>query len=110
MTEPLPELLRSLRAAALLSQEALAERAGLSTRTVSDIETGAARSPRLVTVMLLAEALGLSPVDRSRLQDAARKPAGGRSSSPAAPTATLHAIALVGRDADVNRLRTLLAR
>jgi predicted ATPase/DNA-binding XRE family transcriptional regulator len=104
------ELLRSFRAAALLSQEALAERAGLSTRTVSDIETGAAQSPRLVTVMLLAEALGLSAADRSRFQDAARRPAVRRPASAAAPSALLPAVALVGRDADAERLCALLAR
>jgi predicted ATPase/transcriptional regulator with XRE-family HTH domain len=112
VTESLAELLRSLRSTARLSQESLAELSGLSTRTISDIETGAARTPRLITVMLLAEALGLSPADRSRLQDAARKPSarpdGGGLAMPAA--AALRAAALVGRDADVARLCALLAR
>jgi transcriptional regulator with XRE-family HTH domain len=103
--ESLADLLRSLRSGAGLSQEALAERSGLSSRTVSDIETGAARSPRLITLMLLSEALGLSPADRSRLQDAA-KPVRPAAVLPA--LSVLRATALVGRDADVARLSALL--
>ena len=105
MIESLADLLRSLRSGAGLSQEALAERSGLSSRTVSDIETGAARSPRLITLMLLSEALGLSPADRSRLQDAA-KPVRPAAVLPA--LSVLRATALVGRDADVARLSALL--
>jgi predicted ATPase/DNA-binding XRE family transcriptional regulator len=93
-----------------MSQEALAERSGLSTRTVSDIETGSARTPRLVTIMLLAEALDLSPEDRSRLQAAARKPANLHSEATLSIASVVQAPALVGRDADVARLSTLLAR
>ena len=46
--------------AAALSQEELAERAGLSPRGVSDLERGARTAPRLETVRLLADALGLT--------------------------------------------------
>jgi predicted ATPase/DNA-binding XRE family transcriptional regulator len=110
VAEPLGDLLRTFRTAAFLSQEALAERSRLSARTVGDIETGAARTPRLVTVMLLAEALGLSADDRARLLNAARKPA-ARSAEESPPGArTLRAPTLVGRDADVAHLRALLAR
>lgn len=110
MTESLAEVLRYFRSAAHLSQEALAERSGLSTRTVSDIETGSARTPRLVTVMLLAEALGLSPEDRSHLQNAARKPADRPTESPGPPATALQAPALVGREADLARISALLSR
>ncbi len=109
MAEPLGDILRSLRSAAFLSQEALAERSGLSTRTVSDIETGSARTPRLITVMLLAEALGLTPGDRARLQDAARRPAGRRTGAVALPPAP-ETIALVGRDDDAERVGALMER
>ncbi len=110
VTEPLAEVLRSFRSAAKLSQEALAERAGLSTRTVSDIETGAARSPRLITIMLLAEALGLSAGERTHLQESARKPAERRSGGATLTAASvLGSAPLVGRDADAARLRALLS-
>src|SRR5262249_13211803 len=65
-------LLRRLRLAAGLTQEALAERAGLSARAVSDLERDATRTPRLDTVTLLADALGLAPEQRARLRGAAR--------------------------------------
>jgi predicted ATPase/DNA-binding XRE family transcriptional regulator len=109
VNESLADVLRLFRSSAHLSQEALAERSGLSTRTVSDIETGSARTPRLVTIMLLAEALGLSPEERTRLQEAARFPA-ARPPGAAHPAAGLPETALVGRDADVARVSALLAR
>ena len=109
VNESLAEVLRYFRSAAKLSQEALAERSGLSTRTISDIETGAAASPRLVTVMLLAEALGLSADERTRLQHAARKPA-DRHARPESAPALQAAAVLVGRDADLERLVALVGR
>ena len=51
-------LLKRQRLAAGLTQEALAERAGLSAKAVSDLERDPDRSPRLATVTLLADALG----------------------------------------------------
>src|SRR5688572_24441377 len=65
-------MLRQLRLAAGLTQEGLAERAGVSSKAVSDLERGPARSPRLDTVALLADALGLDLAGRSRLLAAAR--------------------------------------
>ena len=65
-------LLKRLRLAAGLTQDALAERAGVSTRAVSDLERDPTRLPRLETVALLADALGVGPDDRARLLAAAR--------------------------------------
>jgi tetratricopeptide (TPR) repeat protein/transcriptional regulator with XRE-family HTH domain len=53
-------LLRQLRAEARLTQEELAEAAGLSPRSVSDLERGINRTARKDTGVLLAGALGLS--------------------------------------------------
>ena len=53
-------LLRQLRAEAGLTQEELAEAAGLGVRTVSDLERGAHRSAHQDTARLLADALGLA--------------------------------------------------
>jgi predicted ATPase/transcriptional regulator with XRE-family HTH domain len=75
-------LLKQQRLAAGLTQEALAERAGLSAKAVSDLERDPGRSPRLATVTLLADALGAGPEERAELLAAAR-PAG-----PAGPGAT----------------------
>ena len=61
------EVLRQLRLEAGLTQEELAERAGLSTRGLSDLERGLRRTPRLGTVRLLADALRLPGAQRDRL-------------------------------------------
>ena len=65
-------LLKRQRLAAGLTQEALAERAGLSPRAVSDLERDPARTPRLGTVTLLADALGADQEQRDELLAAAR--------------------------------------
>ena len=85
MTElgDLADLVRRFRLEARISQEALAERAGLSARTVSDLECGVARSPRAMTLTLLSEALGLSPADRDLLRIASRSTFGKASTQPA---------------------------
>jgi transcriptional regulator with XRE-family HTH domain len=53
-------LLRQLRTEAKLTQEELAEAAGLSPRSVSDLERGISRTARKDTAVLLAGALGLA--------------------------------------------------
>jgi tetratricopeptide (TPR) repeat protein/transcriptional regulator with XRE-family HTH domain len=53
-------LLRQLRAEARLTQEELAEAAGVSPRSVSDLERGINRTARKETAELLAGALGLT--------------------------------------------------
>src|SRR5690348_8563076 len=53
-------LLRQLRTQALLTQEELAEAAGVSPRSVSDLERGINRTARKDTAVLLADALGLA--------------------------------------------------
>ena len=65
-------LLKRQRLAAGLTQEALAKRAGLSAKAVSDLERDQGRSPRLATVTLLAGALGAGPEGRAELLAAAR--------------------------------------
>ena len=57
---PFGELLRRLRVAAGLTQEALAERAGLSARGLSDLERGVRAAPRQDTLDLLVAALALA--------------------------------------------------
>ncbi len=83
------DLLRHYRLAAGLTQEELAEQAGLSVRGLSDLERGARRAPRRETIQLLSEALHLPAAERTRLEAAARQrgaPAaqtsGGSVSSP----------------------------
>jgi WD40 repeat protein/transcriptional regulator with XRE-family HTH domain len=65
-------LLRQLRAEARLTQEDLAEAAGLSPRSVSDLERGINRTARKDTAELLAGALGLVGPARESFVAAAR--------------------------------------
>jgi DNA-binding XRE family transcriptional regulator len=62
------QLLRRHRRRVGLTQEELAERAALSTRTISELECGAAHVPRRDSVLLLSEALGLSARERTELE------------------------------------------
>jgi transcriptional regulator with XRE-family HTH domain len=64
-------LLRRYRVGAGLTQEELAERAGLSIRAVSDMERGRTRRPFLRSVRQLAGALGLGASERELLIAAA---------------------------------------
>jgi predicted ATPase/transcriptional regulator with XRE-family HTH domain len=70
---PFGELLREFRLAANLSQETLAEQAGVSVSGISALERGTRRAPHRDTIALLASALKLTSADRSRLQDAATR-------------------------------------
>ena len=74
-------LLRRHRLAAGLTQEALAERAGLSARAVSDLERDGARLPRLDSLAQLGDALTLTAAERSALRAAARPVADAPTSS-----------------------------
>src|SRR5947209_2223898 len=72
------DLLRQYRTAAGLSQEGLAEKAGISRRAISDLERGARTRPWRDTVILLANALDLNADERDTLERViarTRKPA-----------------------------------
>ena len=106
-------LLRRHRVATGLSQEALAERAGLSARAISDLERGARRAPYRETVRLLADALGLAPADRVALEaavDRGRGPLAGAATGrdPVAPTLPAAVTPLIGRDQEVASLLSQL--
>ena len=65
-------LLRQLRAEARLTQEELAKAAGLSPRSVSDLERGINRTAREDTAVLLGAALGLAEPVRALFVAAGR--------------------------------------
>jgi transcriptional regulator with XRE-family HTH domain len=65
-------LLRQLRTEAGLTQEELAEAAGLSPRSVSDLERGINRTARKDTAVLLSSALGLAEPARAAFVAVAR--------------------------------------
>jgi predicted ATPase/DNA-binding CsgD family transcriptional regulator/transcriptional regulator with XRE-family HTH domain len=98
---PLGNLLRQWRRAASLTQEDLAERAGMSVETISALERGISRSPYRATIISLADALALDREDRARFLAAGRPEygspipvaAGARpESAPAHPSTPLPAI------------------
>jgi class 3 adenylate cyclase/tetratricopeptide (TPR) repeat protein/transcriptional regulator with XRE-family HTH domain len=77
--------LRRYRTSAGLTQEALADRAGLSVRGIADLERGARRFPHFHTLKCLAEALELAPDDRVALMAAGqRRPESAETVSPSA--------------------------
>src|SRR5947209_2109397 len=61
-------LLRRHRLAEGLTQELLAERAGLSVRGISDLERGVNRAPYVATILRLGDALELSEEQRTELE------------------------------------------
>ena len=113
-------LLRQLRDDAGLTQEELAEAASLSPRSISDLERGINATARKQTARLLADALGLTGLQRADFQATAygRSPevsaAGGpgpRGGSVAAATRTLprDISGFTGRAAELARLTAGLA-
>ena len=105
-------MLRWHRLAAGLTQEELAEEAGLSVRGLSDLERGARRAPRRETVQLLCEALQLSEAERARLEAAARhrgiSAARAQGESLSIPHGNLHASPFVGRAQELALIDHLL--
>ena len=106
-------LLRRHRVAAGLTQEALAERAGLSARGISDLERGVRRFPQRETVRLLAAGLDLGPAERAAMAAAARRPSARARPVSVPPEAdpfagTTALTPFVGRAAELERLGTLL--
>ena len=109
-------LLRRYRVASGLTQEALAERAGLSARGISDLERGVNRAARPVTVTLLARAMRLTPHERTALIEAAR----ASPPPPAEPIARVNAFAgptfappptpLIGREREEAAISYLLSQ
>lgn len=92
--------LRRRRLAAGLTQRDLAERSGVSSRAVSDLERGINHSPQRETARMLSDALGLTPEERSRFLDRARR----RPQSPATHPSGTHATdldPLIGREQEI---------
>src|SRR5205823_4253984 len=100
-------ILRQHRRIAGLTQEALAERAGLSARTIADLERGVNRSPRRDTLPLLADALALDGPARMRFEAAARQM--GDTVPPTPPETSPSLPPLVGRTHEVSLLERHLA-
>jgi tetratricopeptide (TPR) repeat protein/transcriptional regulator with XRE-family HTH domain len=117
-------LLRRLRTGARLTQEELAEAAGVSPRSVSDLERGINRTARKDTALLLADALSLTGQVRALFVAAARGRApaadvlaagGGRAESGGSAAAATRTLprdigSFTGREAELSRLLAALSR
>jgi tetratricopeptide (TPR) repeat protein/transcriptional regulator with XRE-family HTH domain len=64
------ELVQAHRQRLRMTQEDLAQRTGLSVRTIREIEAGRVRVPRRTSVRLFADAFGLEGPDRDRFEAA----------------------------------------
>jgi predicted ATPase/DNA-binding CsgD family transcriptional regulator/DNA-binding XRE family transcriptional regulator len=112
------DLLRHARRVTGLTQEELAERAGLSVRGISDLERGVVQAPHRDTLELLADALGLTPDERRRWEQvrrqlstrAARPDAWARSDPEFRTNLPIPATALIGREREIDAVRELLKR
>src|SRR5919199_6691937 len=93
-------LLRQYRRAAGLTQEALAERAGLTAQAISALERGVRRRPHPSTVRLLAAALRLHAQDRAAFEAAAHhaRDAVVRTTLRPQPTGSSDLPSFVGRE------------
>ena len=116
MDERLPFglVLKRFRLAAGLTHEALAERASLGARTISDLERGISRAPRADTLALLVEALDLSSPQRTLLEAAARRYPGVSPSAASLARSPSHLpislTSFVGRQQETPAIRRLLRR
>ncbi|MBV9579386.1 MAG: tetratricopeptide repeat protein [Chloroflexi bacterium] len=103
------DLLRDFRLVAGLTQEELAERAGLSQRGVSDLERGTRRNPYPATVRRLAAAMQLSPEDQLALEVAGQGPRGPARRSLRTESVTSSPTSFIGRERELAHVRALLA-
>jgi predicted ATPase len=106
-------LLRRYRLLAGLTQEGLAERAGLSLRGLSDLERGQRRAPYPDTVERLIAALGLGPAEQQALNAARRTaPAVSRMKAPliSVSRAAIPLTSFIGRERELREIHQLLGR
>ena len=108
------DLLRRLRLTAGLTQEALAERAGLSVNGIQKLESGGTH-PYRETARRLVQALQLTPEDRAAFQFAAQTPPRIRVSDARSVTDDVQRLpaaltSFIGRQREVDELVRLLPK
>ncbi|MFK4089820.1 ATP-binding protein [Kribbella sp. NPDC020789] len=101
-------LLRRHRRDAGLSQEGLAELAGLSVDAIAALERGRRRAPRAHTLRLLADALRLTTAERAQLTTSARNDTASPQPVLRRPPAPPNE--LIGRTAELTTTKRLLGQ
>ena len=94
-------VLKSLRTAVGMTQEELADRAGISARTVSDVERGLRIVVRPDTARRLASALGLRNEERARFEAVARGTSTAARPTPRAGAVPVPPTRLLGRSREL---------
>lgn len=108
--ESFGSLLKKYRTVAGLTQQELAEKAGISTRGISDLERGVRRTPYKGTIELLADALKLSSQEREIFKKAASRKVADSDEPQTKPNpAVTNRLPLLGRTRELNQLRRFLA-
>jgi predicted ATPase/DNA-binding XRE family transcriptional regulator len=112
-TKTFGELLREYRLRAGKTQEELGAGAGLSARTISDLERGVHKAPFRYSVAALVRALSLTPAEASMIDASIAR--GRRVAAPGMPAVTARRFPLpltpiIGRDHDVDLCTDLLLR
>jgi len=99
-------VLRGFRRRARLTQEGLAERSGVSVRTIRSLESGRPATPRFSSVRALAEALDMDAGERQRFERLADLHEQARRMAAAAIGGSIPVplSRLVGRDVELARL------
>jgi tetratricopeptide (TPR) repeat protein/transcriptional regulator with XRE-family HTH domain len=101
-------LLRRRRIAAGLTQEQLAEQAGLSVRAIRDLERGATTRPYRNSVGKLADALGLTDADRMAFTGVRQDEAGQPPERPVPRHLPAATAGFTGRTGELSTLTGLL--
>jgi tetratricopeptide (TPR) repeat protein/transcriptional regulator with XRE-family HTH domain len=105
------DVLRHYRAAAWLTQEELAERAGVSRRLISDLERGIIQAPHKDTVQRLLTALHLGEHDRETfIMAAARRRSFSRSALAGMTALSADIPELIGRSHEMAGIERYLSR
>lgn len=107
---PFAATLKAYRESAGFTQEELATIAGLSSKAISALERGERRRPHVDTVRALCAALDLKGAKRDALVASARgRAAGDDAGSPSAARLPVPPTKILGRDVELQMLRTWLA-
>jgi len=106
----LAEALRHHRMSADLTLEALAERSGVSARTISDIERGVSSAPQSRTVVALADALDLDPGEHDGFLRVARARRRSRAGATRVSAGSPHRVMdFAGRETEIGEVLDYLS-